>query len=175
MTSLNDLLDVAPANLINKTECKDIILVSDNRERCQAKKKIILDLKNTILGHRLLTLTSTALLSNLMDRSLEIDWNISPKICPYSFVDLFAPLKSDGTISRLKLPYYVFDYAPRKYDRVGQGTLNTCRIRLDQWNFDSFYLLKDKILFDRLSKNCDIIYLRSNQYFKRYWCYRNSS
>ena len=168
MVPSGDLLDASSGDLIKKDDSKDIILISSDKGRCQAKRKIVLDLKNTILGHRLLTLTSAALLSNLMDRSLEIDWDINPKICPYSFVDLFAPLKSDGTTMRPQLPYYPFDYAPRQYSRVGQGTLNTCQVRLDQWNFDSFYLLKDKRLFDRLSKDCDIIYLKSNQYLNSF-------
>ena len=168
MAPLGDLLDSSTTDVLSKDGSKDIILVSNDKAQCQAKKKIILDLKNTILGHRLLTLTSTALLSNLMDRSLEIYWDVSPKICPYSFVDLFAPLKSDGTTVRPQLPYYPFDYMPRQYTRVGQGTLNTCQVRLDQWNFDSFYLLKDKALFDRLNKDCDIIYLKSNQYYNSF-------
>ena len=165
MAPLGDLLDASSGGLFNKDDSKDIILISGDKGRCQAKKKIVLDLKNTILGHRLLSLTSTALLANLMDRSLEIDWDVNPKICPYSFVDLFAPLKSDGTTTRPQLSYSPFDYVPRQYNRVGRGTLNTCQVRLDQWNFDSFYLLKDKILFERLNKNCDIINLKSNQYF----------
>lgn len=138
---------------------------------CVAKKRIVLDLKNTILGHRLLTLASTALLAVLMDRTLEIDWDVNPKICPYAYTDLFTPLKSDGSLktdgtpSRPGMTYTAFDYAPRHFARTGSGLVNTCQVRLDQWNFDMFYLLKDRQLYDRMNWNCDIIYLKSNQFF----------
>jgi hypothetical protein len=59
---------------------KDIEYQSGSGGTCIAKKRIVLDLKNTILGHRLLTLASAALLANIMDRALEIEWDINPKI-----------------------------------------------------------------------------------------------
>jgi len=149
----------------SQTFTKDIELTSSDKTICYAKKKIVLDLKHANLGHRLLSLESTSLLANLMDRTLEIDWDINPKISPYAYTDLFAPMKSDGTSLRPKLPFFAFDYGPRPFSKVGHGKVHYCEVSLDQWNFDSFYLLKDKILFERLNTQCDVINLKSNQYY----------
>lgn len=139
---------------------KDILL-DEGDIQCAAKKKIVVDLGLSGLGNRMLALVSSALLAIAMDRQLEIEWP-SNKLCGFGLKELFVPKDTSQFLPR---PFIFETEFGKEYKHMGSGMLITCTTRLDQFDYDALYFVKDKQLFDRLNNRCDLIYIKTNLYF----------
>lgn len=142
------LLCVIVSFNISKTDC---ILTSESRanENCPYSKKVVLEVSGSGLGNRLLSIISTSLLSTFLERELELTWNSHPA-CPTNWTKLF--------VSPPSLNYQ---------KATPNATLKTrCFLELSQKNsFRDFRVIQDEKLMALVNNKCEIIHIRSNQFF----------
>jgi len=126
-----------------------VIYANLSPQKCPYSKKILLELSQSGMGNRLLSIISTSLLSTKMNRELEIIWTPNAA-CPSNYTDLFIPPPS--------LNYH------NKNQNI---TLRVrCHLELTQKNnFRDFWFIKDETLFNTVDNHCDIIHIKSNQFF----------
>lgn len=130
---------------------------SNDSNPCITKKRIVVDVSRSGLGNRILALTSAIMLSILMDRTLELQWDPNVK-CASSYTDLFNPKKVTG-------PYYPFVYSDHRPYREERRIEQACYIHLTQLQYSHLSLLAQEDLFFRLNKDCHVLFIESNQYY----------
>merc|ERR1711871_418803 len=125
---------------------------------CLTKKRIVVDVNRCGLGNRILAVFSSIMLAVLTNRVLEIVWEAN-KYCGSSYDELFTPREQNQWIMKP----LVYNNSRLIYDNIRSEF--ACHIRLDQSDWEHFYFLKDRELFDRMNTNCDVIFLITNQLF----------
>ena len=137
------------------------------------------------LGNRLMAVVSSAILAIMMDRELEIIWEVNDG-CQGKWTDLFDIKDAENERFR---PLVITDkqsddYHPRHVDR---HSLSSCFIHLDGEHdkiypndlrfkykkssdvyYHHFALLNDTYGFYRLQRECDVIQMHANMYFAHY-------
>ena len=126
---------------------------------CYTKKRLIIDVSKSGMGNRLLAVVSAIIYSISMDRTLELIWERTSS-CNASFDELFKPKEVAGI-------YYPFIHSGNKFKvkYLVEQVKNICNVRFDQNYFINLQLIHDKELFERFEQNCDVIYIKSNQFW----------
>jgi hypothetical protein len=138
-------------------------LVSGSPKTCKSLKKIVLDVGSYGIGNRMLAISSAAVFAAMTNRVLEVKWERTPS-CRKSFDELFTP-KSSAVSS---LQPFIFNANTQKVATV-KVTTKSCKVHInEEEEYIHFHFITDKELYERLDTECDVIYMKANNYFAHF-------
>lgn len=152
-------VEIIPAALatLNSDIKNGPTLVYSSSSACKTKKRIVVEVSRSGLCNRMLAISSAALLAVVMDRTLELRWSRTVD-CRAAYPELFDTHHPRG-------PYYPFVYNTSQLPNLVRRNETTCRIKILQTAYHNLQIFADQELFERLDKNCSVIFIESNQFF----------